>query len=255
MLTTESGYGYTGGRAQNSKTDGISAPDRFGDFFISAIVGSVRNIPNNSARSVSCFELPTPYGLREYPQKGKQNMTQSLSIYNFNENQIRTSFINGEVYFCLNDVCSCLNLRQGRPDRLSTHGVTKSHIIDSLGREQEAIFVNEPNVYRLAFRSHKPEAEKFANWVYEEVLPTIRKTGGYGQELQRNPEFMKALGGLVKNCCRVAVREELAATGDLSPEQMKALIANTSLMIELTAQARTKQLWQEKEQKIKQIIG
>lgn len=184
-------------------------------------------------------------------------MTQSLSIYNFNNNQIRTQFIDSEVYFCLSDICDCLELTRGTKsvERLNQDGVTKSHIIDNLGREQEAIFVNEPNVYRLAFRSHKPEAEKFANWVYEEVLPTIRKTGGYGQELQRNPEFMKALGGLVKNCCRVAVREELAATGDLSPEQMKALIANTSLMIELTAQARTKQLWQEKEQKIKQIIG
>ena len=256
MLTTESGCDYTGGRAENSKSSGISAPIDFAGFFISALKSrECEEYPNNSARLLSCFQLPTPYGLRKSSEKGKVDMTNQVVTFNFNNNQVRTTLINGEVYFCLSDLRSALTIKGSlKVGTLNPKGIAKDYALTE-GGKQKLTFVNEPNVYRLAFRSHKPEAEKFANWVYEEVLPTIRKTGGYGQELQRNPEFMKALGGLVKNCCRVAVREELAAMGDLSPEQMKALIANTSLMIELTAQARTKQLWQEKEQKIKQIIG
>lgn len=52
-------------------------------------------------------------------------------------------------------------------------------ITDPRGRVQDTTVINEPAVYKLVFRSNKPEAEKFSDWVAEEVLPTIRKTGGY----------------------------------------------------------------------------
>ena len=50
---------------------------------------------------------------------------------------------------------------------------------DSLGRPQQFKLIPESDVYRLVFRSKLPEAEKFENWVTEEVLPSIRKHGGY----------------------------------------------------------------------------
>lgn len=52
-------------------------------------------------------------------------------------------------------------------------------IVDSLGRTQNATFVSESGLYRLIFKSRKPEAEAFVAWVTEEVLPQIRKTGCY----------------------------------------------------------------------------
>ncbi len=52
-------------------------------------------------------------------------------------------------------------------------------VIDSMGREQQAKFINEGNLYRLIVNSKLPSAEKFENWVFDEVLPSIRKTGGY----------------------------------------------------------------------------
>lgn len=59
-------------------------------------------------------------------------------------------------------------------------GVTNSYpIVDSLGRTQNATFVSEAGLYRLIFKSRKPEAEAFVAWVTEEVLPQIRKTGCY----------------------------------------------------------------------------
>ena len=53
------------------------------------------------------------------------------------------------------------------------------YLTDKLGRNQEATFISEPNLYRVIFRSNKAEAIKFQDWIFEEVIPTIRKTGGY----------------------------------------------------------------------------
>lgn len=102
-----------------------------------------------------------------------------LTVFNFESQPIRTyADENGEPWFCLSDTCAALNISRYHPDRLPQKGVT---ICTSLtkGGNQELTFVNEPNLYRLIFRSNKPEAQKFANWVYEEVLPSIRKTGSY----------------------------------------------------------------------------
>jgi len=52
-------------------------------------------------------------------------------------------------------------------------------IPDSLGRSQSTTFLNEAGLYKFAFRSNKPEADKFTNWVAGEVLPQLRKTGRY----------------------------------------------------------------------------
>ncbi len=64
-------------------------------------------------------------------------------------------------------------------DHCIEDGVTKREVIDNLGRTQQAKFITEGNVYRLIAHSKLPSAEKFEKWVFDEVLPTIRKTGGY----------------------------------------------------------------------------
>lgn len=89
---------------------------------------------------------------------------------------------NGEVLFCGADVAKALgysNTRKALSDHCKADGVTRRYITDSLGREQEAAFISEGNVYRLIIRSRLPEAEKFERWVFEEVLPSIRKHGAY----------------------------------------------------------------------------
>jgi prophage antirepressor-like protein len=86
----------------------------------------------------------------------------------------------GEPWFCLKDVCDSLNLTNSRmvTNRLSQKGVSS---IDgpSNGGIQSHTFIDEPNLYRVIFRSDKPEAIKFQDWVFEQVLPSIRKTGQY----------------------------------------------------------------------------
>lgn len=105
-----------------------------------------------------------------------------LKIFNNEEfGQVRTSIIDDEPYFALNDVCRILEINNPRQakSRLNKDGVISNDVIDSMGRTQLANFINESNLYKLVFQSRKPEAERFADWVTSEVLPSIRKHGAY----------------------------------------------------------------------------
>lgn len=107
----------------------------------------------------------------------------NLQIFNNEEfGEIRTITKDNEPMFCLADVCKALELEQVSrvKARLKTDGVTTSKVTDRLGREQEATFINESNLYKTIFQSRKESAERFTEWVTGEVLPSIRKTGSYG---------------------------------------------------------------------------
>ena len=86
----------------------------------------------------------------------------------------------GEPWFCLADICRVLELQVApTKKRLKPDGVNLIKVIDSLYRKQEATFINEQNLYKVIMRSDKPQAEGFQDWVCGEVLPAIRKHGGY----------------------------------------------------------------------------
>lgn len=119
-------------------------------------------------------------------------MKQSSStpvVYQFNSQKVRTQTITSEAWFCLADVCQVLNLKQTSPlqKRLNPKGVIKNHTLTK-GGKQELLFVNESNLYKLIFRSNKPEARVFEDWVTGTVLPAIRKTGSYtAKQVPFNP--------------------------------------------------------------------
>lgn len=103
--------------------------------------------------------------------------------------QIRTATDqNGNPLFCYKDVINCLGLSENRhlKKKLNQRGVTINHTptLNQYGAvvDQQMTFINEPNLYRLIFQSRKATAEQFQNWVFEDVLPSIRKTGGYNYE-------------------------------------------------------------------------
>ena len=94
--------------------------------------------------------------------------------------EIRTAGTSEKPLFCLADVCRVLDLQvTPTKNRLKPDGVSLIKVIDSLGREQEATFITEQNLYKVIMRSDKPQAEPFQDWVCGEVLPTLRKTGQY----------------------------------------------------------------------------
>ena len=87
---------------------------------------------------------------------------------------------NNTPMFCLADVCRVLGLRNTSQakQRLSEGGITTIYTPTQSG-EQMMLYIDEPNLYRCVFQSKKKEAAKFQDWVFSEVLPSIRKTGGY----------------------------------------------------------------------------
>lgn len=105
-----------------------------------------------------------------------------LQIFNNEEfGIIRTITKDNEPMFCLADVCKALEITHVTDvkKRMKKDGVGTAEVIDSMGRKQKATFINESNLYKVIFQSRKPSAEKFTDWVTDEVIPSIRKNGGY----------------------------------------------------------------------------
>ncbi len=150
--------------------------------------------------------------------------------------ELRTAERNGETWFCLADVCRPLGLRaKDCKLRLKKDGVDTIALTDSVGRMQGMLFVNEGNLYRAIFQSRKPEADRFTDWVTEEVLPSIRKTGRYESKPMTMAENVAAQAQLLveqeQRIARIEERVETALTaiarpsGDTWAEDMKEAIA------------------------------
>ena len=125
----------------------------------------------------------------------------NIQIFNYQSNEVRTVKMDGEPWFVLKDVCNILNINNASDvyNRLDDDekGVAQ---IDTLGGRQKMSTVNESGLYHVILRSDKPEAAPFRKWVTSEVLPSIRKNGGYiaGQE-QLTPQELMAKALLVAN--------------------------------------------------------
>ena len=126
-------------------------------------------------------------------------MEKSLQVFKNNEfGEVRTIEESGSILFCGSDVAVALgytNPQKALRDHCKDDGVTFRSVIDSLGREQQAKFITEGNLYRLIMNSKLPSAEKFEKWVIDEVLPTIRRHGIYAtaetaERLMNDPDFL-----------------------------------------------------------------
>jgi prophage antirepressor-like protein len=92
---------------------------------------------------------------------------------------IRTAGTAENPMFCLADICKVLELQPGATkNRLGEKGISFINTLTN-GGEQQLVYISEQNLYKVIMRSNKPQAEPFQDWVCGEVLPTIRRTGGY----------------------------------------------------------------------------
>lgn len=112
-------------------------------------------------------------------------------IFNFEKSEVRTLLVNDTPYLVANDVAKTLGYKNPS-DATNKHckKAIKTWGRDSLGRRQEFKIIPESDVYRLVIKSKLPNAEKFEEWVMEDVLPAIRKTGSYSNMPQ---SFVEAL--------------------------------------------------------------
>ena len=126
--------------------------------------------------------------------------------------RVRTTIIGGEPWFVAADVCRALDL--GNPtralDRLDNDERTLISI-KGASNGKPVNGVNEPGLYSLVLGSRKPEAKKFKRWITHEVIPAIRKTGGY--HVPQSPEEQMAQG--------LIAAQKLLAEKDKRIEEMR----------------------------------
>lgn len=104
----------------------------------------------------------------------------AMQPFTYKGNQVRIIYLNGNPWWVAKDVCDVLGLSN---PTMAVAGLDEDEKglrkVDTLGGDQELLSINEPGLYSLILRSHKPEAKEFKRWVTHEVLPAIHRTGSY----------------------------------------------------------------------------
>ena len=138
-----------------------------------------------------------------------------LQIFKYNGKEVRTIQKDGEPWWVLKDVCGILGISKYRDTASRLDEDERGSVrVDTPGGEQEMTVVNESGLYNVILRSDKPEAKPFRKWVTSEVLPSIRKNGGYiANQENLTPEQ------IVANALIVA--QNIISQKDKQIEQMK----------------------------------
>lgn len=108
----------------------------------------------------------------------------------------------GEPWFVIADLCKALDLSNPTmvANRLNEDDLSTTEVTDSLGRKQKANTTNEGGMYEVVFMSRKSEAKRFKRWVTHDVLPAIRRDGGYMvSKPDETPEETMARAVLIAN--------------------------------------------------------
>ena len=135
--------------------------------------------------------------------------------------RVRVIDENGKPLFCGSDVAKALGYNEPHKAVMRHAKGGMKRPIPTSGGTQEMLFIPEGDVYRLITRSKLPAAERFESWVFDEVLPSIRKSGGYiaGQESMTDAE-------LLSKALLVAKRQIDARDKQIADMQPKALFAD-----------------------------
>lgn len=143
------------------------------------------------------FAFLSPHEEVRYILERKDTIMDNIQIFkNKAFGEVRVAGTSEEPLFCLVDICKVLEL--GNPSQVKTRlcgGVITNEVIpDSIGRQQEMIFINEDGLYDVILDSRKPQAKTFRKWVTSEILPSIRKHGIYAtdnviDQILNNPDF------------------------------------------------------------------
>lgn len=146
---------------------------------------------------------------------------EDLQIFSSSEfGKIRTITKDDEPMFCLIDICKALEIKNATDvaKRLDEDELTRLNLGSRTG---ETNFITESGLYAVILRSDKPNAKKFRKWVTSEVLPSIRKNGGYiaGQETLSDDELLSKALLVAHN--KIAERDKIIEQKQARIEQMK----------------------------------
>ncbi len=115
-------------------------------------------------------------------------MESSIQLFDYKDNTVRTVILNGQIWFVAKDIADILGFRDAYNATQCLEDNEKGTCkVSTFRGEQDMLIVNEPGIYRLIFRSNKPEAKAFQDWVYHEVLPALHHTGSYSMNEESKP--------------------------------------------------------------------
>lgn len=153
-------------------------------------------------------------------------MTNEITTLQFNNDQFgqlrAIQDESGEPWFVAKDICDALSLgRQHDSTRYLDADEKGEGLVDTPSGKQTMVVINEPGFYKLIMKSRKPEAKAFQRWVTHEVLPSIRKKGGYiAAAPDETPEQIMARAVLL---AQDTIERQKAQIEELKP---KALFAD-----------------------------
>lgn len=158
-----------------------------------------------------------------------------LIPFAYGSQKVRVKWINEEPWFMLSDVCRAIGYKsiQHAISLIRERDIQKVEVIDSMGRAQLANFVSERGMSQFFLRARVPAVEPFQDWVFDEVLPSIRKTGQYQAQPQlelNNPlSHLAAIGQAFQTIAeQMQIQEQKIANLEQAAQQVKYLeIAKT----------------------------
>jgi prophage antirepressor-like protein len=139
-----------------------------------------------------------------------------LQVFSYETREIRTVQQDGETWWVLRDVCNALDIKKTADiaERLDIDEVGQTDVENLRGQMVKMIIINESGLYNVILRSDKPEAKKFKRWVTHEVLPAIRRDGGYMvPQLSQNEMILQIAQSNVEFEKRLAAMEQRQADG------------------------------------------
>ncbi len=156
-------------------------------------------------------------------------MNELMIFSNPDFGEIRTIEEDGKVLFCGSDVAKALGYKKPN-DAVKAHCryTVKRSIPHPQSPEKaiEMLFIPEGDIYRLAAKSELPGADKFESWIFDEVLPSIRKNGGYiAKQEELSPEELMAKALMVAQKT-LADREARLSALEAQNEQQRQIIAD-----------------------------
>ena len=151
-----------------------------------------------------------------------------IQIFNFNSSDVNVQVDEyGVPWFKAKDICDILELRNVSqaldvvPEKnkkvldVRNSSISTVYTTTYTTGNPEVLFLNEPGLYSLIFKSRKPAALKFQDWVFEEVLPTIRTTGSYSISQEKFNKSVQSALGVVAH--KTAFYDDVVASKDLIP--------------------------------------
>lgn len=149
-----------------------------------------------------------------------------LTVFNNEEfGEIRTMTIEGEPWFVAADVCRALDLSN---PTIATNRLDEDERAKfNLGRQGDGTIINESGLYSLVLGSRKPEAKAFKRWITHDIIPTIRKTGGYVNDTAQFVEsYFGQLEPSQKHALTMMFEESKRMSAQLKEQAPKVLFAN-----------------------------